>query len=64
MTALHDRAHKEAGLATTCTALQNAGSTDHAERFDSLAAMRADKAVRPAGALKIGSTRASLGNNC
>ena len=61
MTALHDRADEEAGLATTCTALQNAGSTDNAERFDGLAAMRADKTVRPAGALKIGSTRRVIG---
>jgi hypothetical protein len=61
MIALHDRADKEAGSAMTGTALQNAGSTDNAERFDGLAAMRADKAVTPAGALKIGSTRRVIG---
>jgi len=61
MTALHDRADEEAGLATTGTALQNAGSTDNAKRFDGLAAMRADKTVRPASALKIGSTRPVIG---
>ena len=61
MTALHDRADEEAGLATTCTTLQNARSTDNAERFGGLAAMRADKAVRPTRALKIGSTRRVIG---
>jgi len=58
---LHHRADEEAGLATTCTALQNAGSTDDAERFGGLAAMRADEAVRPTGALQIGSARRVIG---
>ena len=61
MTALHDRADEEAGLATTSTALHNAGPADNAERFGDLAAMRADKAVRPTGALKIGGTRRVIG---
>ena len=50
---------REAGLATTGAALQNTGSTDNAKRFDGLAAMRADKTVRPASALKIGGTAPS-----
>jgi hypothetical protein len=56
MTAFHDGADQEAGLAATRTALQNTGSGDNAERLGDLAAMRADKAVRPTGAPKIGST--------
>ena len=48
-------------MATTGTALQNAGSTDNAKRFAGLAATRADKTVRPASALKIGSTRPVIG---
>ena len=56
MTAFHDGADQEAGLASTRTALQNAGSGDDAEGLGDLAAMGADKAVRPTGALKIGST--------
>jgi hypothetical protein len=61
MTALHDRADEEAGLATTSTALHNAGPADNAERFGDLAAMQADKAVRPTGALKIGGTSRVIG---
>ncbi len=52
MTALHDGADQEAGLAATRTALQNTGSGDNAEGLGDLAAMRADKAVRPTGAPK------------
>ena len=59
--ALHDRADEEAGLATTSTAIHNAGPADNAERFGDLAAMRADKAVRPTGPLKIGGTRRVIG---
>ena len=61
MTAFHDRADQEAGLAATRTALQNTGSGDNAERLGDLAAMRADKAVRPTGALKIASTCSVIG---
>ena len=61
MTAFHDRADQETGLAATRTALQNAGSGDNTEGFGDLAAMRADKAVRPTGAPKIGSTCRVIG---
>jgi hypothetical protein len=61
MTAFHDRADQEAGLAATRTALQNTGAGDNAEGLGDLAAMRADKAVRPTGAPKIGSTCRVIG---
>ena len=61
MTAFHDRADQEAGLAATRTALHNAGPGDNAEGFGDLAAMRADKAVRPTGAPKIGGTCRVIG---
>ena len=61
MTAFHDRANQQAGLASTRTALQNTGSSDNAEWLGDHAAMRADKAVRPTGAPKIGSARRIIG---
>jgi hypothetical protein len=61
MTAFHDCADQEAGLAATRTALQNAGSGDNAEGLGDLAAMRADNAVRPTGAPKIASTCRVIG---
>ena len=61
MTAFHDGADQEAGLAAARTALQNTGSGDNAEGLGDLAAMRADKAVRPTGAPKIGSTCRVIG---
>src|SRR5271166_6561812 len=61
MTAFHDGADQEAGLAATRTALQNTGSADNAEGLGDLAAMRADKAVRPTGTPKIGSTCRVIG---
>ena len=61
MTALHDGADQEASLAATRTALQNTGSGDNAERLGDVAAMRADKAVRPTGAPKIGRTCRIIG---
>ena len=61
MTAFHDGADQEAGLAATRTALQNTGSGDDAEGLGDLAAMRADKTVRPTGAPKIGSTCRVIG---
>src|SRR5271166_6601600 len=54
MTALHDGADQETGLAAARTALQNTWSGDNAEGLGDQAAMRADKAVRPAGTPKIG----------
>src|SRR5271166_2410075 len=56
MTALHDGADQETGLAAARTALQNTRSGDNAEGLGDQAAMRADKA-RPAGTPKIGSAR-------
>ena len=41
-------------MAAARTALQNTGSGDNAEGLGDLAAMRADKAVRPTAAPKIG----------
>jgi hypothetical protein len=61
MTAFHDGADQEAGLAATRTALQNTGSGDNAEGFGDLAAMRADKAFSPTGPPKIGSTCRVIG---
>src|SRR5271166_4972764 len=61
MTALHDGADQETGLAAARTALQNTRSGDHAEGLGDQAAMRADKAVRPAGTPKIGSARRVIG---
>jgi hypothetical protein len=61
MTAFHDCADQEAGLAATRTALQNTGAGDNAEGLGDLAAMRADKAARPTGAPKIGSTCRVIG---
>ena len=61
MTAFHDGADQEPGLAATRTALQNTGSGDNAEGLGDLAAVRADKAVRPMGAPKIGSTCRVIG---
>ena len=61
MAALHDGADQETGLATARAALQNTRSGDNAVGFGDHAAMRADKAVRPAGALKIGGTRRVVG---
>src|SRR5271157_2632647 len=61
MTAFHDGADQQAGLTATRTALKNAGSGDNAEGLGDLAAMRADKAVRPTGAPKIGSTCRVIG---
>ena len=52
---------KETGLAAARAALQNTRSGDNAVGFCDHAAMRADKAVRPAGALKIGSARRVIG---
>ena len=49
MTAFHDGADQEAGLAATRTALQNAGPGDNAEGIGDLAAMRADKARQANG---------------
>ena len=61
MTAFHDGADQETGLAAARTALQNTRSGDNAEGLGDQAAMRADKAVRPAGAPKIGSARRVIG---
>src|SRR5208283_2815383 len=61
MTAFHDGADQEAGLAATRTALQNTGAGDNVEGLGDLTAIRADKAVRPTGALKIGGTRRVTG---
>ena len=61
MTAFHDGADQEAGLAAARTALQDTRSGDNAEGLGDLAAMRADKAIRPTGALKIGSTCRVIG---
>jgi hypothetical protein len=61
MTAFHDGADQEAGLAAAPTALQNTRSGDHAEGLSDQAAMPADKAVRPAGTPKIGSARRVIG---
>ena len=63
MTAFHGRADQEAGLAATRTALQNAGPGDDAEGLGDLAAMLADKAVRPTGPPKIGSTCRVIGKD-
>ena len=56
MTAFHDGADQEPGLAATRAALQNTRAGDNAERLGDLAAMRADKTVRPTGSPKIGGT--------
>src|SRR5271157_4326297 len=61
MTAFHGGADQEAGLAAARTALQNTRSGDNAEGLSDQAAMRADKAVRPAGTPKIGSARRIIG---
>ena len=61
MTALHDGADQETGLAAARTALQNTRSGDNAEGLGDQAAIRADKAVRPAAAAKIGSARRVIG---
>ena len=61
MTAFHDGADQEAGLAATRTALENTGAGDNAERLGDLTAMRADKAVRPTDAPKIGGTCRVIG---
>jgi hypothetical protein len=61
MATLHDGADQKAGLATTGTALQDAGSIGDAERFADDTAMQADEAVHPAGALKIGRARHVIG---
>jgi NAD(P)-dependent dehydrogenase (short-subunit alcohol dehydrogenase family) len=61
MTAFHDGANRGGGLAAARTALQNARSGDNAEGLSDQAAMRADKAVRPAGTPKIGSARRVVG---
>ncbi len=61
MTAFHGGADQEAGLAAARTALQNTRSGDNAEGLSDQAAMRADKAVRPAGTPKIGSARRVIG---
>ena len=61
MTAFHDSTDQEAGLAAARTALQNTRSGDNAEGLSDQAAMRADKAVRPAGTPKIGSARRVIG---
>ena len=61
MTAFHDGADQEAGLAAARTALQNTWSGDNAEGLSDQAAMRADKPVRPACTPKIGSTCRVIG---
>ena len=61
MTAFHDGADQETGLAAARTALQNTRSGDNAEGLGDQAAMRADKAVRPTRAPKIGSARRVIG---
>src|SRR5271166_3321793 len=61
MAAFHDGADQETGLAAARTALQNTRSGDNAEGLGDLAAIRADKAVRPAGTPKIGSARRVIG---
>jgi hypothetical protein len=61
MAALHDGADQETGLAAARTALQDTRSGDNAEGLGDRAAMRADKAVRPAGALKKGGARRVIG---
>ncbi len=61
MAALHDGADQETGLAAAPAALQNTRSGDNAVGFGDHAAMWADKAVRPAGALKIGGARRVIG---
>ena len=55
MAALHDSANQEARLSAARAALQNSRSGDNTVRFGDHAAMRADKATRPAGPLEIGS---------
>ena len=61
MATFHDGADQEAGLASARTALHNNGAGDNAERLGDQAAMRAYKAVRPAGAPKIGSACRVIG---
>lgn len=61
MAALHDCSSQEANLAATRAALQNARPGDDAEGFADCAAMLADKAVRPAGALKTSNARRIIG---
>src|SRR5471030_1623933 len=54
MAALHDGANQKAGLATTGSALQDARPGSNAKRGRHDAAVWADEAVSPAGALQIG----------
>jgi hypothetical protein len=61
MTAFHDGADQESGLAAARTALQNTRSGDNAEGLSDQTAMRADKAVRPTGTPKISSARRVIG---
>ena len=57
MAALHDGANQEARLSAARATLQNPRSSENTVGFGDHTAMRADKAVRPAGPLKIGSAR-------
>src|SRR5450432_233433 len=57
MTALHNRACQEAGLASTRAAFENSRAGCNAEGFANQTAMRADKPIRPPSPSKIGRAR-------
>ena len=57
MAALHDGANQEARLSAARATLQNPRSSENTVGFGDHTAMRADKAVRPAGPLEMGSAR-------
>jgi hypothetical protein len=57
MAALHDGANQEARLSAARATLQNPRSSENTVGFRGHTAMRADKAVRPAGPLEMGSAR-------
>jgi hypothetical protein len=57
MTAFHNRACQQAGLASTRAAFQNTGAACNVKGFPNQTAMRADKTIRPPSASKIGRAR-------
>jgi hypothetical protein len=61
MAALHDSANQKAGLSTTRSALQYAGSRSDAKRLRHDAAVWADKTVSPAGAFQIARASGLIG---
>ena len=61
VTALHDGANQQAGLATAGTASQYPRPSGEAEGLSDNAAIRANEAIRPAGSLKVGGARGIIG---